>query len=273
MTMKWIALGIKKFSMQEATNNNEHLNDLGDLLLEVGTLLMSAGANTNRIRVTMKRIAQSYHNQAEFLITHRAIMLTIYDEKGKTFFNQVKQTYAQVPDFTMVSGISRLSWHIVEEQLPMAEVRKEIERLKSKPKYPRWVVLAAVAFACSSFCRLAGGDPLEMGAVFIAAITGLFLRQELTKKSFNPYFTVFLAAFLSTIISGSLGYFGLYEHDNITLVTSILYLIPGIPLINSISDFLDGYSLNGLVRAVNGFVISFAIASGLLIALLIYNFV
>lgn len=106
--------------METKATTQDPSNDLGLLLLEVGTLLMSAGANTNRIRMTMKRIAESYHHQAEFLITHRAIMLTLYDKNGFTFFNQVKQTYAQVPNFTMVSGVSRLSWRIVEEtSLPL----------------------------------------------------------------------------------------------------------------------------------------------------------
>ncbi|MCB0436875.1 MAG: threonine/serine exporter family protein, partial [Mangrovimonas sp.] len=50
--------------------------EIGALLLEIGALLMSAGANTNRIRLTMRRIAKSYGYKAEYLITHRAIMLT-----------------------------------------------------------------------------------------------------------------------------------------------------------------------------------------------------
>ena len=56
--------------------------EVGTLLLEIGALLMSAGANTNRIRLTMRRIAKSYGYKAEFLITHRAIMLTLQDKKG-----------------------------------------------------------------------------------------------------------------------------------------------------------------------------------------------
>lgn len=245
--------------------------DIGNLLLEIGALLMSAGANTNRIRLTMSRVAESYNYEADFLITHRAIMLTLKNADGEQLFNQLKQTYGQVPNFRMVSGISRLSWQVVEEKLTVKAARKEIKRLKSLPRYPRLVVLLVVALACSSFCRLSGGMFLEMVAVFIASFIGLFLRQELAKKHVNPYFTVFLAAFFTTMISGGIGTLLPFEHDNMILITSILYLIPGIPLINSISDFLDGNTLNGVVRVINGSVISFAIAAGLLIAVLIYN--
>lgn len=247
--------------------------DIGSLLLEIGALLMSAGANTNRIRLTMKRVAKSYGYKAEYLITHRAIMLTLQNQKGELSFNQVKQTYAQVPNFMMVSGISRLSWRIVEEKLSVETAWKEIERLKLLPKYPRFIILTTVALACVSFCRLGGGNFTEMLIVFLASFSGLFIKQELGKKKVNPYFGVFLASFITTMICGVIGIWHPYQHDNMAFVTSVLYLIPGIPLINSISDIMDGNSLNGIIRGLNGVVISFAIASGLLIAILIFNVV
>lgn len=245
---------------------------VGELVLEVGTLLMSSGANTNRIRLTMQRIAESYHYKADFLITHRAIMLTLQDGEASCF-NEIRQAGGLLPNFRIVSGLSKLSWKIKEETPDISEAFQEVERLKSLAHYPRWVVLVMVAFACSSFCRIAGGNPLEMSIVFVASFTGLFAKQELGKKKVNPYVGVFLASFITTMISGGVELFHPYEHDNMAFITSILYLVPGIPLINSMIDILDGYSINGLVRAVTGFAISFAIASGLLIALLIYNVV
>ena len=245
----------------------------GDLLLEIGARLMSSGANTNRIRITIQRIAESYDYEADFLITHRAIMLSLRKADGLLFFNQIKETYPLAPNFRLVSGISRLSWRTVEEQLPVASITAEVERLRSLPPYPRPLVLVMVALACSAFCRLSNGNAIEMLTVFIAALLGLLLKQFLTKKSVNPYFTVFFASFATAMICGGIGTWHPYEHDRVTLVTSILSLIPGIPLINSVSDILDGHSLNGLLRAVNGIVISFAIASGLFIAYSVFTLV
>lgn len=252
--------------------NDQKPRDIGALLLEIGALLMGSGANTNRVRLTIGRIAGSYGFKVDFLITHRAIMLTLNDKKHH-FFSEIKQTYALVPNFKMVSGISRLSWHIVDEKPPLETVWEEIERLKALSPYPRIVVLSVVALACSSFCRLAGGNPAEMLMVFAASFCGLFVKQELSKKKVNPYFAIFLASFITAMLCGGIGLWYPHKHDNMTFVTSILYLIPGIPLINSMSDFIDGNSLNGMMRAINGLLISFAIASGLLIAILIFNVV
>ena len=245
--------------------------DIGALLLEIGALLMSSGANTNRIRLTLQRIGKSYNFKTDFLITHRAIMLTLKDSDGNVSFNELKQTYAHVANFKIVSGLSKLSWQIAEEKLSVKKARKEVQRLKALPHYPRYVVLTVVAFACSSFCGLNDGSFIEMLIVFIAAFLGVFLRQELAKKKVNPYFNIFIASFFTAMISGALGLLLPYKHDNILFITSILYLIPGIQLINSITDILDGNTLNGIVRAFIGLVVSFAISAGLLLAILIYN--
>lgn len=246
-------------------------SDIGALLLDIGALLMSSGANTNRIRLTIQRIGESYNFKTDFLITHRAIMLTLKDSNGNVSFNELKQTYAHIPNFKMVSGLSKLSWQIVEDKLSVKKAKIEVERLKTLPHYPRLVVLAVVAFACSSFCRLNGGTFLEMLIVFIAAFSGVFIRQELAKKKVNPYFNIFIASFSTASICGSLGLLLPFQHDNIVFITSILYLIPGIQLINSITDILDGNTINGIVRAFIGLVISFAISAGLLLAILIFN--
>ena len=250
--------------------NDQKPRAVGALLLEIGALLMGSGANTNRVRLTISRIAGSYGFKVDFLITHRAILLTLNDKKHH-FFSEIKQTYALVPNFKMVSGISKLSWRIVEDKPPLETVWEEVDRLKMLSPYPRLVVLSMVALACSSFCRLAGGSFIEMFMVFVASFCGLFFKQLFTKKRVNPYFTVFLASFITAMLCGSIGLLYPYQQNNVTFVTSILYLIPGIPLINSMSDFIDGNSLNGLMRAINGLLISFAIASGLLIAILIFN--
>ena len=252
-------------------SHEEKINVLCKLLLEAGAMLMSSGANTARIRITVLRIANAYGYQAELLITHRALMLTLYDEDKDYFFSRLKRTSPHGANFRMVSGISRMSWSIVEEKWTLEQVQEELDRLKSLPHYPRLIILLLVALAGASFCRLFGGGYVEMTIAFLATFTGLFVRQEAVKKSFNPYLCIFFAAFVSSMISGLAVKLQIGENPDYAFATSVLYLIPGIPLINSLSDLLDGNIMNGIVRGVNGLIIAFAIALGLLSAIMIYN--
>ena len=252
-------------------SNETTINKLCKILLEIGSLLMSAGANTSRIRITILRIANAYGYQAELLVTHRALMLTVYDEDKEYFFSRLKRTLPHGANFKMVSGISRMSWHIVEEKWNLEQVQQEINRLKAVPHYPRLVILSMVALAGASFCHLFGGGLIGMAVAFVATFSGLYVRQEAIKKAFNPYLCIFFAAFISSIISGMAVKLQLGANPEYAFATSVLYLIPGIPLINSLSDLLEGNIMNGIVRGINGLIIAFAIALGLLCAILIYK--
>jgi hypothetical protein len=56
---------------------------------------------------------------------------------------------------------------------------------------------------------------------------------------------------------------------DMALGTSVLYLIPGVPLINSIMDIIDGHVLAGTSRFINACLLIICIAIGLSITLLI----
>jgi uncharacterized membrane protein YjjP (DUF1212 family) len=249
------------------------IKELGSLLLDIGTLLMSSGASTERIRNNVSRIANSFGYNAELLITSRALTLTLRDEENEYAFNSLKRTSPHAVNFKIVSGISRMSWAVVEQGWSLVEIKNEIERLVSLPHYPRFVALSIVALAGASFCRLAGGEYMDMAIVFVATFIGLFVRQEANTLKFNPYLCIYVAAFAASSIAG-LAYkvnIGGQNHEH-AFATSVLFLIPGVPLINTFSDLIDGNLQNALVRGLNGLIISFCIALGLLTSMFLYRF-
>lgn len=253
------------------TNYDEEIRSLSDLLLEIGTLLMCSGASTSKIRITVQRVADSYGYNANLSLTHKALMLSIHNKNRDYFLSDIKQAPAHVPNFKIVSGISRLSWKIVEEKPSIYIVEEELERLKNISHYPRIAILLLVSFAGASFCRLFGGGYQEMIVAFVATFVGLFIRQEAARKKFNPNLCVFFAALASSLISGLSIKYNIGIYPEYAFATSVLYLIPGIPLINSLSDLLEGNIINGLIRGVSGLISTAAIALGLLGAILIYN--
>jgi len=244
------------------------IKELGNTLLNVGSYLMSSGANSRRIRMTIERISGAFNCSVELLITHRALMLSISDSNEEFFHSSLKRTSPHGVNFRVVSGISLMSWKVVDEGWTLEQINNELERLIKLPHFPRLVILSTVALAGASFCRLSGGEYIDMLITFAATFIGLFVRQEAVKHKFNPYMCVFFAAFTSSLISALFVKFVDGIHIN-AFSTSVLYLIPGVPLINSFSDFIDGNIMNGIVRLANGLIISFSIAMGLMAAMYI----
>ncbi|MFT3739844.1 MAG: threonine/serine exporter family protein [Breznakibacter sp.] len=252
---------------------NTEIKELGEVLLKAGAYLMSSGANSRRIRAIIDRISGSFGYNTELLITHRALMISLSDENDNTFFSSLKRTSPHGVNFRIVSGISRMSWRILEEGWDIVQIERELDRLIALPHYPRLLILSTVALAGASFCRLFGGNWIDMTVAFGATFAGLFVRQELVKRHYNPYICIYSASFTASLISGFFMKYGVdlsptREH---AFATSVLFLIPGVPLINSFSDLIDGNLMNGIVRGINGLIIAFAIALGLISAMLIYQ--
>lgn len=250
----------------------EEAQSVGNILLEIGALLMSSGASTNRTRITMGRIAKGLGYSVELLITQRALMLTIIEKEQQHFFSRMKRISPHGVNFRIVSGISHLSWNVMEQNWTVSQIAEELHRLKSLPHYPRPVILGAVGLAGAGFCNIFGGGYVEMTVAFVATVIGLFVRQEAMKKKFNPYLCVFFAAFTASFIAGLAEHFHIGMQPDKAFATSVLFLVPGVPLINSVTDLVDGNIQNGMVRAMNGLMISFSIAMGILAVKMILNF-
>ena len=241
------------------------------MLLNVGTLLMSSGASTGRVRTTVNRIADALGYNIELMITNRSLMLKVIDEETDHFIASLKRTSPHGVNFRVVSGISRMSWKVIEERWDISQINTEVDRLVSLPHYPRLITLSSVALAGASFCALFGGKGYELLVVFIATFVGLFVRQEATKKRFNPYVSIIFASFVASVLSGLSVKIGLGSSPEVAFATSVLFLVPGVPLINSFTDMIDGNILNGIVRGIHGLIIALAIAIGLLCAKYLLN--
>lgn len=250
---------------------DRQIKDLGHILLRIGLMLMSTGASTARIRMTVDRIANFCGYNSDLFITHRALTLNLSDKNNEHTFSSLKRTSTQGVNFRIVSGISRMSWKVKEQNWTLNQIEDELNRLAALPRYPKVLLLPLMGLAGASFCGLAGGSPSAMGISFLSTLSGFIIKEETQKLKFNTYLCVLFAAITSAMFSGL--FCKLYPDKGFqpALATSVLYLIPGVPLINSFTDLIDGNLLNGMLRAVHGLIIAFMIALGLVCALSIYK--
>ncbi len=251
---------------------NNTASKAGTVLLETGAALMSSGASTHRTRLTLERLASGLGFKIESLITQRALMVTLIDKDRELFFSRLKRTSPHRINFKIVSGISRMSWKVLDENWTLEQVSKELRRLKNLPTYPQWLELTAVGIAGAAFCHIFGGGPTEMATTFTATFAGLFIRHLSVRKKFNPYISVYFASLTASLIAGVAEFFNIGTYPEAAFSTAVLFLVPGVPLINSVTDMMDGNIQNGMVRLVNGLIIAMAIAMGVFTVRILLNF-
>ncbi|MDD3322339.1 MAG: threonine/serine exporter family protein [Paludibacter sp.] len=251
-------------------NKIPKINQVSDLLTDIASELMTSGAHTMRIIQNISRIAERFGYYIDLSVFQLSIMMTITNKEDQTQrMTIIKKTKPLLLNFTFVSNLSSLSWDTYDKNLPYDEVKKRFKEIISQKRMSRWVVLFLVACANAAFCALFKGDLYAIALVFTGTAAGFFLRQEMVKKHMNHLVVFTSSAFVASLLSG-MGYaFNLGNTPEIALASSVLYLIPGVPLINSILDIIEGHILTGTARLVNATSLIVCIAIGLFSAMLI----
>ncbi len=246
------------------------VRELSNFLLDYATTLMGAGVHTSRVVRNVNRIAGSFGYETEMTIFQRHVTLHILQRQDDSVRRTSLRTIRPAGfNFEIISNLSTLSWQVHDNHLTMYELREKFNAIVTKPRISRWWVLWLVSFANAAFCRLFGGDAWAMGLVFVATFVGFLLRQEMSFRHINHLAVFTLSSFVASMVASLGVWASLGETPQIALGASVLFLIPGVPLINSIIDLLEGYVLIGISRAVNALTLIICIALGLSATLLI----
>ena len=246
------------------------IRDLSNFLLDFAVLLLGAGAQTSRVLRNVTRIAQSFGYDVELTsLPKHVIMSVISLDDDRIRRTEVREITQRSINFETISGLNALSWSAHDEHMPLEELQRRYLEVIARPRVSRWVVLIATSVANAAFCRLFGGDLIAMGLVLIATLVGFYVRQELAGRGLDHNIVFVVSAFIASLIASADFYWKLGSTPEIALGASVLFLIPGVPLINCIADMLDGHILMGISRAVKAAMLIASIAIGLSATLLL----
>lgn len=146
------------------------------------------------------------------------------------------------------------------------EIRSRYRTLVDKPRMDPIFTLVFVGLANASFCKLFGGDWTAVGIVFTATLVGFAVKQRMQAHAVNHFLVFACSAFVASLCATAALRFDCTAE--ITLATSPLFLVPGVPLINGVIDIMEGHVLMGVSRLVNAMLLIVCIAVGLSATLL-----
>lgn len=253
-----------------------------DLLLKTGQLLVESAADTNRIIRNMNRVAAFLGLPEEHLhiyVQFNMLMVNLSD--GEHSFTKFQRCTKHGIDMTRLSLISKLSWQAISEDYSIDKYAEELEKIATRKRnYTPLQVAIGTGFACGGFCIQFGCDWPAFFYCSLAAILGFRLRMFLPSKGCNNYVAIGISAFVATLIAWLTSFLSLnpsianslpdFMHSATPwhpLMACALFIVPGVPLINFVSDMLDGYIEVGMVRALNTLLMVLSMAFGIAFAI------
>jgi len=252
-------------------SNKRLTNDMAELLLKISSMLMTSGANTNRILMIINKFAALMKVDAQVFINHKAFIISLKDMETGGMTTLVKRLPPHIVNFNTISALSKASKKAENDGWDYEKIKQKITKIEKLSFHSRWLTLFSVSIAGAGLCIVFGGDYISFGAVFIGTFLGLFSRQFFHKKNFNAYLATFFGALVSSFITICILSFFPKVNPDIALATSVLFSVPGVPLLNAFTDFMDGYFITGLVRFIHGLLFVISIAAALFVVMYLFK--
>jgi uncharacterized membrane protein YjjP (DUF1212 family) len=223
-----------------------------NVALDAALIVMQNGGSTVAAERSFTNILRAYKKDEVLAVWRLDFIVTTSgaEDPSSTFLRPVGPIGVNL---SRASEVNVLAERAAKGEIAAATLAAEVERIKNLPSpYNKWLIMAAAACTAAAFSRISGGDWGSLGIAFVAAGIGQFLRALLQARKLAVAPVTLICGILSAIVA-SVGLRLRYSQvAPATLIASVIYMVPGLPLINGFIDVCSHkYLLIGLERISN----------------------
>lgn len=229
--------------------------------------MLRAGSTAFQIRRSMEMIARSMGIDSLAVQLELGSIIGTAHQGGQTA-TIVREVGRPGVNTQRISRLERFARNAVPGLSPneLARALTAIDELP--PRYSIAQTGIAVGVACGAFAVLNGGVGLEVLAATIGGVIGQVLRSLLLRHRYNQFAVTAICALVAsglyTLIALVLlrAGFGVPRHT-IGFISSVLFLVPGFPMIAGLLDLLQYEVSAALTRLAYASMLMIAAALGL----------
>ena len=214
-------------------------------------------------------MAEAFGVNLDIFIMPAHVSVSVWSSDRKGAVMAQRKTASCGISFDLNTRLSQLSWEIADHNLDLPTAVAHFESIKATKPTGKWEVLILTSLANSAFCRLFGGDWFAMLIVLVSTLAGYRLKQIMLEDGCDIRLTFLCASFFSASISAGGHIFNIGTTPELAIGTSVLYLIPGVPYINSVSDMIYRHYLCAFSRFLDAAVLTACLSAGLCVGMLI----
>lgn len=245
------------------------LRETAAFLAEYASLLSGCGATCIRIEKNTKRMGRAFGVNIDTFIMPAHVSVSVWNTDRTNDVTALRKTPSCGISFNLNTRLSQLSWEVADNRLDLPAAIERFERIKSTKPTGKWEVLILASLANAAFCRLFGGDGSSMLIVLVSTLAGYRLKQIMLEDGCDIRLTFLCASFFSASISAGGHIFNIGSTPELAIGTSVLYLIPGVPYINSVSDMIYRHYLCAFSRFLDAAVLTACLSVGLCAGMLL----
>ncbi len=249
--------------MQEKMTTAELLT----IAIEIGQQMLESGAEIYRVEESIGRICIAYGAADTHVYAVPTSIIATVARSGEPPLTRTRRIRARGIDLDRLDRLNALCRAICAQQMTENEVRSELALIAARPDYPTWVLRLCFGIVAGLFTLLFGGD--ARGAMIAFGI-GLCLKltlDALERMQVNSLFLNIVGGALIATLAVSAARFGLVSSYDRVIVGSIMTLVPGLAITNSMRDLIAGDSIAGMTKFTEALLVAAGIAIGVALPL------
>lgn len=245
----------------------ENAAQLLSAILDVGEIMLTAGAEVNRVENTIQHMGDAYgYTKVDVFTITSSIVVTVHEADGN-IETQTRRIYSYETDMRKVERCNALSRAVCREALPLPALLQEIADIRQEKRYPGWLVFLTYGFSSAVFSAFFGGSVRDMAAAFVGGLVVRCVQLAGRRLKVQNLILIIICAASAELATLILVYIGLGASADRIMIGNIMLLIPGLALTTSLRDMISGDLISGLLGLCEAVIRAVAIAFGVALVL------
>ncbi|MCI6151679.1 threonine/serine ThrE exporter family protein [Fusobacterium perfoetens] len=231
------------------------LNLAGDL----GELLLENGSEVYRVENSISSLIKYFGFSSQCFATLTCIIITL-ENSNKEIISLVRRVKKREVNLNKVYKVSTLIKNLDKYEINTLENNLRIIKLENS--YSFFINSFGNCIGASFFSILFLGDFYNfISSFFSGFLISIFLKLS-NKINLGIFFTNLLGSFIVTSISYFFYHIYFISNPSITIISTLMLLVPGVSFINSMRDIFAGDLVTGVSRLMEVLMIGSSIAVG-----------
>lgn len=241
--------------------NGKFYQEVLDVCLTAGRLMIEGGSEMYRVEDTMLRIARNAGiEDPRVFATPTCVFMSL--DGGN--LAQMKQIRDRNINLELVDRVNALSRRFAAKKIDLPELKEKMVQVANAPSFPMWlqVVGAGVLSATLMVLFMDNYDWVDFPGAALVGAVGFWAYCEFKKYTRVRFLSELIAAMVMGGLAAGLNYlFPQVIIDNI-LIGALMTLVPGLAITNALRDLFMGDLLSGIVRMCEAMLTAIALGGG-----------
>lgn len=224
-----------------------------------GKIILTSGAEVYRVEEIVTKVGQKFNLKVDCFATLTCIIASGKNGQGE-IVSLVERISSRSTDLDKIHQVNELVNNM--DKFTFSELHCKLEEIERAAEYPFKMKLFASALGGASFVASFKGDENDFAVTFIAGAFIALFQYIVSHLKLNSFFTNLISGSICTFVCCFFFKVGFISTPSISIISTLMLLVPGVSFINSIRDIIAGDLVAGTSRAMEVIMIGFSIAIG-----------